>query len=298
MRAQLNEPPIAYLAVRNRGLYRSTPVKDGDRLMAILPPTTLKQLPEPYCSDDLVTLYHGDAFDLLDALPDRSVDAVLTDPPFDERTHSMARSNSTRNSVSGRGSRVLSGGSTVRFEAFTHDVQLLLFAELGRVTRRWVVSHLATDTAFRFEVEHPPAGLRVLRTGAWVKTNPMPMISADRPAMGWEPIAYLHRVDVKPAWYGGGRACNFFLPTEQGTGHPTAKPPQIAEEWVRRFTAEGDTILDPFAGTGPVVAAAKRAGRRVIAAEKSERWCEAIASRVSNTIRPIDGGLDFGEAVS
>ena len=57
---KLNEPPIAYLAVRNRGLYRSTPVKDGDRLMAtIVPPTTPTQLPEPYYSDDFVTLYHN-----------------------------------------------------------------------------------------------------------------------------------------------------------------------------------------------------------------------------------------------
>jgi hypothetical protein len=120
--------------------------------------------------------------------------------------------------------------------------------------------------------------------------------SNDRPAMGWEPLAYLHRVDVKPAWHGGGRACNFVLPTQQGTGHPTAKPPQIAEEWVRRFTAPGDTVLDPFAGTGPVVAAAKRLGRRVIASESSERWCEAIANRVSTVVRPAEDTLFGGVA--
>jgi site-specific DNA-methyltransferase (adenine-specific) len=245
----------------------------------------------PYYADDLITLYHGDAFEVMDSMSDQSVDAVLTDPPYDERTHQFARSNSTQNSVSGRGSRVLSGGSTVRFEGFTHDVQIDLFATLGRLTRRWVVSHVATDTAFRFEVDGPPPGLRMMRVGAWVKTNPMPMISADRPGMGWEAMIYLLRDDVKPSWNGGGRAGNFVLPTQQGTGHPTAKPLTIAEKWVEWFTEPGDLIFDPFAGTGPVLRAAKSAGRRVIACENSERWCEFIANRLTDTVRSAEGSL-------
>src|SRR5690606_26138142 len=143
-----------------------------------------------------VTLYHGDALAFLADMADRSVDAVITDPPFDARTHSMARSN--RSDMTGQ--RALSGSSSVRFESIDHEVQLALFAELGRVSRSWVVSNAATDTAFRFQVEQPPPGLRLLRVGAWIKTNPMPIISADRPAMGWEPIVYLHRDDVKPSW--------------------------------------------------------------------------------------------------
>lgn len=234
-----------------------------------------------YYSDDAVTLYHGDARDLLPTLADQSVDCVITDPPYDARTHSMARSNSTKNRVSGKGSRVLSGGSTVRFEAWDHPAQLALFAELGRITRRWVVSNLATDTAFRFETDEPPAGLRVMRIGAWVKTNPMPMIAADRPAMGWEPLAYMHRVDVKPAWNGGGKAANFHLPTSQGSGHPTQKPLGMVATWVRLFTNPGDTILDPFAGTGTTLRAAKDEGRRAIGCEENERWCEDIVKRLS-----------------
>lgn len=234
-----------------------------------------------YYEDDLVTLYHGDCREWLAEQPERSIDCVITDPPFDARTHSMARSNSTRNSVSGKGSRVLSGGSTVRFEAWDHHAQRALFAELGRLTRRWVISNLATDTAFRFEVEKPPAGLRVLRIGAWLKTNPMPMIAADRPAMGWEPIAYMHRVDVKPSWNGGGKAANFYLPTSQGSGHPTQKPIGMVANWVRLFSDSGDTILDPFAGTGTTLRAAKDEGRRAIGWEVDERWCEKTALRLS-----------------
>lgn len=232
-------------------------------------------LSDPFYKDDSVTLYHGDCREALPEMEDMSVDCVITDPPYDARTHSMARSNR-----GGYGTSVLSGRSTVKFDAWDHDAQLWLFSHLGRITRRWVISNLSTDTAFRFEVDSPPAGLRVLRVGAWVKTNPMPQISADRPAMGWEPLAYMHRPDVKPAWNNGGRAGNFVLATSQGSGHPTQKPLEMVESWVRAFTNPGDLILDPFAGSGTTLRAAKNLGRRAIGFEEREDFCQISAERL------------------
>ena len=241
-----------------------------------------------YYQDESVTLYHGDALAHLADMADRSVEAVITDPPFDARTHSMARSN--RSDMLGQ--RALSGSSSVRFESIDHEGQLALFGEMGRVSRSWVVSNAATDTAFRFQVEQAPPGLRVLRVGAWVKTNPMPIISADRPAMGWEPIVYLHRDDVKPSWNGGGRAGNYVMPTSQGSGHPTQKPLDMVRDFVRRFAGPGDTVLDPFAGTGTTLRAAVDEGRKAIGVEADERWCEHIATRLAQ------GAFNFGEVTA
>lgn len=243
-----------------------------------------------YYQDDFVTLHHADAHEAIAATSDSSFDLVVTDPPYDDRTHAMARSNSTRNGVSGKGSRVLSGGSNVRFEAMDHEAQLTLFGHLGRISRRWVVSSLATGTAFRFEVEQPPAGLRVLRIGAWVKTNPMPSVSADRPGMGWEPIAYMHRADVKPRWNGGGKAGNYVLPTSQGSGHPTQKPLGMVQDWIRRFSDQGDSVFDPFAGSGTTLKAASLEGRRAVGYEIDERYCEIAARRLSEQTLDIFGG--------
>lgn len=224
----------------------------------------------PYYSDEFVTLYHGDAFEIMLTFADRSVDLVVTDPPYDDRTHGMARTNKGR----GHGNRA------IHFTAFDHAKQTSTFAELGRITRRWVVSTLATSDAFAFDLE-PPPGLRCLRVGVWLKSNPMPQISADRPGMGWEPIVYMHRADTAPMWNGGGRAGNYRLNSVAGSGHPTSKPIAMVSDWVRLFSNPGDLVLDPFAGSGTTLRAAKDEGRRAIGVEIDERFCEIAAKRLA-----------------
>lgn len=237
-----------------------------------------------YYQDDSVTLYHGDSNDVLAGMEDSSVDAVITDPPYTERTHAGARSNARDASAGGR---VLSGANAA-FASITDEQLRHVMQECGRVTRRWVVANLAYQHAFAFEIE-PPTGLRVLRIGAWVKTNPMPQISADRPGTGWEAIAYMHKGGVKPAWNGGGKAGNYVLPTAQNEGHPTSKPLSMVSDWVRKFTEPGDLIFDPFAGSGTTLRAAIDNGRRAVGVEAEERYCELIARRCQQSALDIFG---------
>src|SRR5699024_1914410 len=147
-----------------------------------------------------------------------------------------------------------------------------LFEKLAPLTRRWIVANIDYKHAFQLDAA-PPPGLRVLRVGVWVKTNPMPQISADRPAPGWEASAYMHRADAKPAWNGGGKAGNYILPLAQNEGHPTSKPFPMVSDWVRKFTNPGDTILDPFAGSGTTLRAAVNEGRKAIGIEVDEKYC-------------------------
>lgn len=226
-----------------------------------------------YYQDDLVILYHGDAFKLLADMPDQSVDLVLTDPPYTERTHKNAKSNRA----------VGSGRSDIKFHAFTDTALTAALGEAGRLTRGWVIATLDYAHAFKLE-QAPPVGLKVPRIGVWVKTNPMPQISADRPAQGWEAIAYMHRDDTKIAWNGGGKHGNFVLPTAQGFGHPTSKPVSMLETMVERFTNPGGVVLDPFAGSGSTLRAAKNLGRKAIGFEIEERYCEIAAQRLAQEV--------------
>lgn len=240
---------------------------------------------KPYYADDSVTLWHGDCREVLADMAERSVDCVITDPPYSDRTHEMTRSNS--NGAKRHGNRVLSG--SFGFNSITAEALSAILSDAGRVSRRWVVANLDYRHAFAFQ-DSPPEGLRLLRVGVWVKTNPNPQISGDRPAQGWEAIGYMHRADVRPAWSGGGRAANFVMPNAQNHGHPTTKPLDMVRQFVQWFTEPGDTILDPFAGSGTTLRAAIDEGRRAIGVELYEPYCELIAKRLAQ------GVLDFGSA--
>jgi site-specific DNA-methyltransferase (adenine-specific) len=80
------------------------------------------------------------------------------------------------------------------------------------------------------------------------------------------------------------------LQPEHRAGHPAPFPVELAARCIRLSTWPGEVVLDPFAGSGSTLLAARDLGRRAIGIERSERYCELIAARLAQ------GALDFGGA--
>jgi site-specific DNA-methyltransferase (adenine-specific) len=192
-------------------------------------------------------LINGDCFEILRSMPDKNVDHVITDPPYGERTH--------KNAITwGR----TGNDKTENLLDFKHitEEQFLKFAnEAVRVSKRWVV--LTCEYAYAFKAQE--LGLPVLRVGIWVKPNALPQISGDRPGMGWEAVLILHG-EGKKYWNNGGHHAVWIHNIETGL-HPTQKPLGLIKTWVDQFTDPGETILDPFMGSGTTGVAALEMGR-------------------------------------
>lgn len=226
---------------------------------------------KPYYQDDSCTIYHGDCREILPSLP--KVDLVLTDPPFSEYTHANAKSNRSLGY----------GNKAIDFKAIDFKAISELLVKLGSKCDRWCIAML--DWRHIAELERSiPAPWEFVRFGVWVKTNPMPQISSDRPANGWDGICYMHNSVTRKRWNGGGHHGNWIGPVVTDGLHPTGKPLPLICSLVDRFSDFGNTILDPFMGSGTTLRAAKDLGRKAIGIEIEEKYCEIAAKRLAQEI--------------
>jgi hypothetical protein len=121
--------------------------------------------------------------------------------------------------------------------------------------------------------------MRFIRVGAWVKNNSAPQFTGDRPAQGFEAIAIMHREGERLRWNGGGSRGVWITDVERNNGHPTPKPLSLINDWILKFTDEGETIIDPFMGSGTTLVACAKLGRKAIGIEISEEYYEIAVQR-------------------
>ena len=225
-----------------------------------------------------VQIYHGDCRELVLTEP---ADVMITDPPFSAQTHKGAR-------TSKGGAK---GGSVqVTFEPLTFGQLANKLTHLADYVRTWCV--MTCDCRHATELERsPPIGWEFVRAGVWVKPDGTPQMTGDRPGTGWEAIAFLHRTkpDGKPMkkrWNGGGRNSVFTHGVCRDAMYPTQKPVALVSEFVRLFTNPGDTILDPFMGSGTTLYAAKELRRKAIGCDVSEEACALAEKRLAQDLLP------------
>jgi DNA modification methylase len=238
----------------------------------------------PYYQDEAVTLYHGDCLDVLPQLP--MVDHVITDPPYFRDVYVRMKGNNTvtiDEAYKGAGFAKMAAGAI----GYIDDMVAPLALWLAPNARRWVVVFSDVENAHRWRDALVSAGLRYARTGAWVKPDPMPQMTGDRPGQGFEPCTIVHGSSARMRWNGGGTPATWVHYTAKGhgrpEGHPCPKPLPLMVELVNDFTDQGEAILDPFAGSGTTGVAAKLNGRKAILIERDEKYCAVAAKRLRET---------------
>ena len=237
-----------------------------------------------YYQDDAVTLHHSRWENVLPDLPDGSVDHVITDPPYSEKTHKSVRSR--RMSANDRGGRY---GADVRrvvnlgFDHLTDEERAAAAVEFARLAQRWILTFSDVETCHLWREDLEATGLDYVRTLAWHRLGGAPQFSGDRPGglRGHHrrppqgPQALELRRKARPLLH----AIVLDRGRDKVRVHATQKPEPLMAEIIGDFTDPGDLILDAYAGSGTTGVVAKRAGRRAILIEQDERNCESIATR-------------------
>ncbi len=73
--------------------------------------------------------------------------------------------------------------------------------------------------------------------------------------------------------------------------HPTEKPVSLMESYIKNSTLEGETVLDPFMGSGTTGVAALRSGRKFVGIEKDEKFFNMAVERIRNAHENLQGVL-------
>lgn len=225
---------------------------------------------KPYYQDDLATLFHGDCLSVIPHLQPDQAGIVVTDPPYAEETHRGARTGDMRHSK-----------KLVTFDAISIDDLRLRLSAAATIVTRWLVATMEFRHAALLEGE-PPTGVDFIRQGVWTKAGGyMPQMSGDRPAMGWESIAIMHRkTDARLHWNGHGRSAVWHVQSQRVSIYPTQKPIELARDFIKLFADPGDVVFDPFCGSGTALVAAYERGHHVIGCDIAEAACEIAATRL------------------
>lgn len=231
------------------------------------------------------TIIHGDCLDVLPLLDGIEVDAVCTDPPY--------------GIVNEFGTNDGNGLRTMQFEWDSPQITFVVLAALRESFSRCKPSAgcfvFCGGDQFGLVIEVVRRSGFVAKPASWVKECPPPAGMGNWWPSGFELAVYGYR---RGAYFGdkNPKRSNVFVSDSYRYGqpgkvdHPTQKPLGLVQRIVEAIVPPGGTFLEPFAGSGTALVAAKRTGRICIGIEREEKYCDLIANRLRQ------GVLDFGGA--
>lgn len=220
-----------------------------------------------------VTLYHGDCLEVLRALPDGSVDAVVTDPPYGTGNWERPEAGAGKDC---RAVRNLEEWDTWDFRWIDEALRVsrgpvAFFVPNGRIAEGIA---LATSRGLSW---------RLLN---WCKPDPRPRFGGQT-AYGFEPIVALRGLANT------GDMDWFSCPApRQNAGtearvHPHQKPVAVMR-WLCRLAAErGALICDPHMGSGSTGVGAIREGMRFVGIEQDAEHFETARRRLGGVEPPL-----------
>ncbi|HCQ52817.1 MAG: site-specific DNA-methyltransferase [Brevundimonas diminuta] len=247
-------------------------------------------------------ILRGDCIEVLKGLPDKSVDMVFADPPYNLQLGGdlLRPDNSKVDAVDDDWDKF---DSFAAYDAFTRA----WLGECRRVLKDegslWVIG--SYHNIFRLGAAMQDLGFWVLNDIIWRKSNPMPNFKGTRFTNAHETLiwaaksreqkrytfnydalkAFNEDTQMRSDWTlalctGGER-----LKDENGDkAHPTQKPEALLHRVLLSASRIGDVVLDPFFGTGTTGAAAKRLGRRFIGIERDETYAKLAEKRIKAVI--------------
>lgn len=259
-------------------------------------------------------VWAGDCVQQLARVPEGAVDLAFADPPFnigyeydvyhDRRAKAEYLDwtdrwlDAVRRVLKPTGSLWLAIG-----DEYAAEIKIKL-DKLGLTMRNWVVWHytfgvnctkkfnrshahllyyVVDPKAFTFNADAVRVPSARQTTYADRRANPVGKLPDDTWVLRPQETAEHFRSDGDT--WSVSRVCGTF---KERTGHPCQMPEALLERVIRVSSNERDLVLDPFAGSGTTLVAAKRLGRKYLGVELSPDYADAVQERLAG-VKPETG---------
>ena len=258
---------------------------------------------EPYYQDDACKIYHGDCLEVMQSIPDGSIDAIITDPPYgitacdwDSVIPFDAMWTQLKRVIKPNGAIVLFGS-----EPFSSALRMSNI-EMYKYDWKYKKGIASNFVSAKFQPMKHIEDIIVF-SGNGERVNYYPIMQP-RTQSGKSRIeaGYKYNSKTKAAFLGDisrnyteSRYNSFlkfpediqeFNNRSKGSrgSHPTQKPVALMSYLIKTYTNEGETILDFTMGSGTTLRAAKDLGRKAIGIEIEEKYCEIAVERLRQEV--------------
>lgn len=229
---------------------------------------------------------NGDCLKCIKELPDNSVDLILTDPPYNLGLFMHKRGTNIRGMRNNH--FAYSGWDNMEFEKWCLMMNKL-FQECNRVLKKkgaliMFMSIIKVETIIDLATK---SGFYYKTVGIWHKTNPMPRNMNLHFINSTESWLYFINEGATGTFNNGNKPIHDFIETstistsEHRLGnHPTQKPKELLKIFVELLTNKGETILDPFMGSGSTGVVSELLDRKFIGFELNEEYFNTACNRI------------------
>lgn len=215
---------------------------------------------KPYYEEEGITIYCADSRDVLHHL--NGIDVVLTDPPYGVKLgHKPNNQRFDRKKYT----------KVDDTPEFIDAVVLPVIEQCRKIAKRVIVTPGVKNMFAYPPPEHVGAFYYPAASGcnSWGFSC-------------WQPILYYG----KDPYGGKGSRPDSFISTEaaEKNGHPCPKPIGQWKKLLQRVGLPGETVLDPFMGSGTTLVAARDLGLKAVGIEISEGYCRIAVERLRQSI--------------
>ena len=239
----------------------------------------------------------GDCIEVLNQIPEESVDLIFADPPYNlQLAGELLRPNNSK--VMGVDNDWDQFNSFKDYDQFSRKWLKACQRVLKQTGSLWVIG--SYHNIFRIGSVLQDLGFWILNDIIWRKTNPMPNFRGRRFTNAHETLIWCGKNSSAKGYtfnYDSMKSLNeglqmrsdWLLPLCTGAerlkrngqkAHPTQKPESLISRVILSTSKPGDLIVDPFSGSGTTAAVAKRFSRRFIGIEQSKEYVEISRQRL------------------